>query len=229
MSAKVVAVVSQKGGVGKSTICTNMAVMAADAGLRVLAVDLDDVQRTSASWLEGRRDAGIGQAPVDVVRASAPDMPRLMQASAPQYDLILIDTKASADGPAMAAVRHAGLVLMPTRPDAIFDLTACRATIEMTQAEGKPAAVVFSLVSPRRLELADETRQGLEGQGVTVCPHQLADRAAVKDSAGFGLALHEHAPKDRATKEMAALFQWVVQQVGLQVAAPITKARKAAA
>jgi len=229
MTAKTIALVSQKGGVGKSTTVINLAVLAADAGLRVHVVDLDDVQRTAAGWLEGRREAGIGR-PIDVTRASAPDLPRVMATASQLYDLVLIDTKASADGPAMAALKAADMVLMPTRPDAVFDLTALQATVTMAAGEQKPAAVLFTLVSPRRMELADETRKGMEGQGVVVCPHQVGDRAAVKDAAGLGLALHEHSPKDRAAKEMTALFAWTMEQVGLTVSRPETKkARKAAA
>ena len=229
MTAKTIALVSQKGGVGKSTTVINLAVLAADAGLRVHVIDLDDTQRTAADWLDGRRDAGIGQV-IGVTRASAPDLPRVMATARQLYDVIVIDTKASADGPAMAALKAADMVLMPTRPDALFDLAALQTTVTMATQEQKPAAVLFTLVSPRRMELADETRRGMEGQGVVVCPHQIADRAAVKDATGLGLALHEHSPKDRAAKEMNALFAWTMAQVGLTVSLPETKkARKAAA
>lgn len=228
MKAKTLAIISQKGGVSKSTLAVNLAVLASDAGLRVALIDLDDVQRTASSWLEGRASSGIGK-PITVFRASAIDIPSVLARASATHDLIVFDTKAAADAPSAAAVHHADLVLMPTRPDSLFDLDAVGATIQMTRQEQRRSAIVFSLVNPRRMEIAGETRQGLESSGVTVCPAQIADRASVKDAISFGLAVHEHAPKDRGAKEMIALAHWVGAELDLQMVPVITKPKKVAA
>jgi chromosome partitioning protein len=63
MATPIVLVSSPKGGVGKSTIVKNMAVCAAQAHLRVLAVDLDP-QRTLALWGERRPKTEVVQVEV---------------------------------------------------------------------------------------------------------------------------------------------------------------------
>ncbi len=59
---KKVAVISTKGGVGKTTTAVNLAAIAADAGKRVLLLDLD-IQPTLSSYfhLEAEANGGIFQ------------------------------------------------------------------------------------------------------------------------------------------------------------------------
>ena len=56
---KTLAIVSQKGGVGKTTIAVHIAVAAASAGYSVAIIDLDP-QATAAQWSDWR-NAGKGE------------------------------------------------------------------------------------------------------------------------------------------------------------------------
>ena len=57
--ASVIAFVSQKGGVGKSTLSRALAREAAAGGLKTKVADLDTQQGTSVDWHRTRMDAGI--------------------------------------------------------------------------------------------------------------------------------------------------------------------------
>ena len=90
---KIVAVVCRKGGVGKTTIATHLAVAAEKLGLVTVVLDLDP-QASAASWGDHR---GKGSAPA-VVAAQATRLPLLLKEAEDQdADLIILDTPPHAD------------------------------------------------------------------------------------------------------------------------------------
>ena len=93
----IIAFVSQKGGVGKSTLARAVAREAAAGGLKTKIADLDTQQGTSVDWHRTRLGAGIE--PVIAVEAFATADQALKAAG--QYDLLIID------GPGPHQQRHA--------------------------------------------------------------------------------------------------------------------------
>jgi chromosome partitioning protein len=107
-----IAVISQKGGAGKTTIALGLAVEAERAGLATVIFDLDP-QGSAATRADSR---GQGNPP-DVVPAQAPRLPVLLDSAARQgAQLAIIDTPPHADTAALAAAQSADLVLIPCRP-----------------------------------------------------------------------------------------------------------------
>ena len=97
--ATIIAFVSQKGGVGKSTLARALAREAADGGLKIKIADLDTQQGTSIDWHRTRLNAGIKP---DVAAEAFASAEQALKA-ADHYDLLIID------GPARspAVVRRA--------------------------------------------------------------------------------------------------------------------------
>lgn len=110
-------VVNAKGGCGKSTIATNLAVYYALAGARVVLADCDP-QATAVDWSARRpRDAR----PVRVLPAFEDGIWQVP----PDTDYLIIDTPARAHGLELARyLRRADTVLMPVMPSPI-DMQAC--------------------------------------------------------------------------------------------------------
>ena len=104
------ALISRKGGAGKTTLAINLAVAVQRAGIETLVVDLDP-QASATAWADSR-DAGT---PL-VLSAHAARLPEILS-TARQHGaaLCLIDTVPHAEGPALAA----GLALIPRRPSII--------------------------------------------------------------------------------------------------------------
>ena len=118
MRVRTIAIVSRKGGAGKTTLATHLAVAAEVAGLRAALFDLDP-QASAALWADHR-----GEPFPAVVPAQAPRLAGLLaQARDGGADLVLIDTPPEADGIASAAAAVADLTLIPCRPSAL-DLDA---------------------------------------------------------------------------------------------------------
>ena len=108
---KVIAVIAQKGGAGKTTLSIATAVAAVADGLSAAVVDLDP-QATAANWSDRRK----AESPV-VISAQAARLPRILDAAADQgADLVIIDTAPRAEQGSLAAAKAADLVLVPAVP-----------------------------------------------------------------------------------------------------------------
>jgi chromosome partitioning protein len=106
----IIAFVSQKGGVGKSTLARALAREAAAGGLKTKIADLDTQQGTSVDWHRTRLGAGIQ--PVVAVEAFATADQAIKAAG--QYDLLIIDGPARTSKGTFAIAQVAHLVVQPT-------------------------------------------------------------------------------------------------------------------
>ncbi len=197
------AVISQKGGAGKTTLSINMAVAAHLKGQSVLLVDLDP-QGSAAGWAEGR-----DQDEPTVTAEQAHRLPAVLELAAEHgADLVVLDTAPHSESTALAAARAADLVLIPCRP-AIFDLRAISASFDLAALAGTPAAAVLNAVPPQG-SLADEAAAAIERAGRAVAPVRIGSRVAFVHAATSGLAPMESDPNGKAAREAAALHEWAV-------------------
>jgi chromosome partitioning protein len=220
-----VAIVSQKGGAGKTTLAIHLAAAGAASKLVTLIVDADP-QATASRW--GQWRGGIDPEVIDC--ASPPLLPKkLAEAAALGAELAVIDTPPHADSMAAAACRAADILLIPCRPRA-FDLDAIQTTADLVKASGKPAFVVFTAGPPRAANLYREAAELVRSFGLEVAPVVMSERAAYHHSTGEGKTAVETDPGGKAAEEVAALWMWLSQQVGAQASKRAsTKARKVAA
>jgi chromosome partitioning protein len=201
---KTIAIVSQKGGAGKTTVALHIAVAADQAGLSVALIDMDP-QATAETWAVWRKNE---EHPA-VVAAKAPTLVRTLE-KAKQLGaaLVVIDTPPLAQAEAAEAVRAADLILIPCRP-AAFDLHAVRMTARMAQTAEKPAFVMFNGGPPNAPNIYLQATELVEHIGLTVAPVRLSDRAAYRAATNTGQAAQEIEPKGKAAEEIAALWQWI--------------------
>ncbi len=205
-----IAIISQKGGAGKTTLALHLAAAAEDAGHTALVIDLDP-QATASQWAAWRQDA-----PPVVIDSAPPRLAaKIGQATGQGANFIVIDTPPHADSAASAAVEAADLVLIPCRPSA-FDLAAVQTTASLVKMRGKPAFVVFTAGSPTAPRMYEEAVQVVQGYGLVACPHILADRAAFRHAAAEGKTAMEIEPDGKAATEVRELYKWVCTHVNMQ-------------
>lgn len=213
---KIIAVISQKGGAGKTTLAINLAGAGLAAGLSVLILDTDP-QATASHWSEWR-----GTDDLEVVDCASPPLlsRKIQQATSLGADLILIDTPPHADIMAREACKLADLVLIPCRPQA-FDLKAVETTAALAQASGKPAFVLFMGGPQRAPTTYKDAREliegsdGVDGMGIAVAPVMLTQRAVYHHSAAQGKTAAELEPDGKAAEEVEALWNWASERVGM--------------
>jgi len=206
---RVVAIMAQKGGAGKSTLALHLAVLAQQEGERVLLIDTDP-QRSAGDWWRAR-DADTPE----MVEASASTLPETLKAAkADGINLVIVDTAPHAQKEAADAANAADIVLVPCRPG-ILDLRAIGSTVDILRSAKTPGAIVLNQCPPGRggkeSAVVTEAREALEAYGLPVFPGAIGLRASLSHALISGEAVTEFEPKGRAAKELRALWQWTTK------------------
>jgi chromosome partitioning protein len=207
---KTLAVISQKGGAGKTTLATHLAVAAEQNGLPTVLIDLDP-QGSTRVWAEQRG----GNVP-EVLSDHPRQLPALIErAERAGAGLVIVDTAPNADQAALIAARSADLILIPCQP-ALYDLAAIGASVDLTMIAKKPCLAVIN-GAPVQGAATDDARKSLETRGVTVSTAVICRRAAFSNSAVTGQAAQEYEPRGKAAAEIAALFKDIADRLGLPI------------
>jgi chromosome partitioning protein len=215
---KTIAIISQKGGAGKTTLSVHLATAAALAGHNVAIIDLDP-QGTAASWGDRRQT----DAP-EVVSGQAARLSVLIDAAKENgADFLILDTAPNADQTSLRAAQIADVVLIPCRA-ATFDLEAIQTTLTLGQLAQKPAFVVLNAIPPRS-NIGREAADGLTAQGAQVAPIMLTQRAAFAHGVIDGRTAQEYEPGGKAAEEIQSLYTWLCGLVDMPT---YGRARKAA-
>jgi chromosome partitioning protein len=207
---KTIAIVSQKGGAGKTTMALHVAVAAEKSGVSTALLDMDP-QGTAEAWAAWRKDE-----PPEVIGAKASMLARTLEkAEAAGAGLVVIDTPPLAQAEARAAAQVADLILIPCRPRP-FDLHAIRTTAGLALDNGKPAFVIFNAGPPRGTVIYAEASDVATLIGFQVAPVHLTERAAFHVATRDGRAAQEIEPEGKAAAEVSALWAWLWSILQLQ-------------
>jgi chromosome partitioning protein len=207
---RVVAVVCQKGGSGKTTAATELAVLSVQRGYATVVFDVDP-QASAAMWSDDR-----GGEPPQVVPAQAPRLPVMLAAAEKQgAELVFVDTGPSADSAALAAAKAADIILVPAKTT-VRDLKALGPTLKTIAdvVPNKRLVVILSMVPVRGAVTAEAVRYLFEAD-IEVCPVRLHQRADFYNGLGAGKASVEWEPGGKAAAEATALWEWLCTQLGI--------------
>jgi chromosome partitioning protein len=207
MSVRTIAVISQKGGSGKTTFALNLAVAAAQDGKRVLIVDLDP-QASVTKWYEAREDKA--SLIVQPTHPAALDALKRM-AAGQGVDWMIIDTAAGTDSNAAKAVEVSDLVLITCRPT-VMDLRAIQNPIRLCRYSDITPRIVLTQIEPQGT-VEEEAREQLQQLGAEVLVGGLGRRAAYSHSLINGLSAAEYEGKGKAAKEVGSLYKTVCHLV----------------
>lgn len=196
---KTLAIISQKGGSGKTTIAVHMAVCAVRQGYRTAIIDVDP-QGSAFDWYLSR-DA---QNELAAIQAQADQLAVLLkQAETGKADFVIIDTAPHSNSAAAIVAQLADYILMPCRPSR-FDLKAIGSTASIAKLAKTPAAAVIN-AAPRG-KLAEEAKEALQQQRIEVLGPVLQQRAAYTHAVIDGRSVHEYEPDGKAATEIDELF-----------------------
>lgn len=208
MRAKIIAVLSEKGGPGKTSTSTNVSsCLKVRHGLKVLLVDYDP-QGSASSWAasrdKGENDPGI----IPVVSIGA-NLARDLPAIAGGYDVVVIDGKPALDALMTAALKVADLVVIPVQPSP-YDIWATEPTINLIKerqelAEGRPLAAILVSQAIPGTRLAGEIRAHLKSYDLPVLDAQTCKRQAYIKGVAAGESVMDLPANDPARQEIEAV------------------------
>jgi chromosome partitioning protein len=197
----VVAFVSRKGGVGKSTLARALAAVAARRGLSLVLADLDRDQRTAIRWQRLREKSGVFP-PLTVEAYGNVDS---AIACTPDIDLLIVDAPGNAPAMTMEIASVAHFIVQPS--GACFDdLQPAVELFYELKASGIPKSRM--LIALSRMLNSDEeeaARAYIEVADFNVLPGAIIERARYREAHNQGLAFIETPGEDLSAPAGVAL------------------------
>jgi len=200
---KVIALLNEKGGSGKTTVAINLACAIHRRGARVVLVDADP-QGTARDWRAASPDGA------NVPQVVALDRPKLLSAIGTlNADYVIIDTPAKAESVSAMSVRLADVALIVIQPSQ-FDLWACVATAKMVRAKldigGEIDAAFLCNRTSSRTSLSKEfTEGGWDHYGFDQLTATFGDREVYKKAGVAGLSVYDF-PTNKGVSDVDAVF-----------------------
>jgi len=212
----ILALISRKGGTGKSTLAIGLAGAALEAGYHVCVVEADPLG-TVSNW-RMRRDRALPT--VESVHDGYSLLPRLRKLAAEGVTLAIIDTAGGWSDTFNAAVRAADLCLIPARPS-IADIEAAKPTLAAVRAAEKPFAFVLNQTPVRSYRIGNATDTLNDAAAAFALSDVIALPAIVarndqQDALALGLTVIEFAGDGKSAAEIRGLWQWVQARLDSQ-------------
>ncbi len=199
---RVLAVASQKGGSGKTTLSGHLAVQAERVGCGpVVMIDIDP-QGSLADWWNERTTDLPAFAQTLVARLAA-DLETLR---AHGFKLAVIDTPPAITMAIQSVIAVAELIVVPTRPSP-HDLRAVGATVDLCARAGKPLVFVVNAATPGT-RVTTEATMALSQHG-TVAPVIVHHRVDFASSMIDGRTVMELDPDSKSSAEIAQLWTYL--------------------
>jgi chromosome partitioning protein len=204
---RTIAFVGQKGGSGKSTIASSLAVAAHETNERVCVIDMDP-QRSLIDWVKTR-----GPSDIEVVASGAARLPALLASLGRKgVTLTILDTPGAEGAASSTAMQAADLNIVPSRPSR-FDLWAsARTCAALGEIGAKFACLLNQCPAAQQTARVQDCVEALDEMGGLVSPLILA-RVDYQEAARRGWGVTELNPHGAAAQEMRGLWQSVTARL----------------
>lgn len=204
---KTVAILSQKGGTGKTTIATNLSVEAERNGHTTALIDLDP-QASAARWGDYRE----AKTPA-IIATPASRLKHMLQTAADHgATFIVLDTAPNSGADILDVARAASMVLIPCQPS-MADLEAIEATVKIIEMAKVPARIILNSVDARS-DLGNQARKAIRTYDVPCVPFELGRRLGYVHAFNHGLTVPEFEPAGKSSREIQRLYTYLTKEMG---------------
>ncbi len=206
-----------KGGVGKTTLATNLTVMRSHAKKDVLLVDADE-QGSATDFTAVRNETlekqnGAGYTAIKLHGAAVrSEVLRLVT----KYDDVVIDVGGRDTAGQRAALSIANIYLIPIFPGSfdIWTLEPVAQLVEEARAfnEKIQALCLLNKADPKGSDNEEAATIAKETKGLSYLECPIVNRKAFRNGAARGLAVIELKPSDsKATREIEKLYKYLFE------------------
>ena len=223
---RTIAIISSKGGSGKTTLTLHLALAAFAEGARVVIADVDG-QRSVGQSLRARQSPGPGLVETTVGKLFT----LRVTAEREGCDYVFIDTPNAPDRDLVTAIGVADLCVLVGRPT-FFDITAAARAAAAVRRLGKPGLIVLNQAPPKRMGVessaVSRAAEALRLTGLPLAPYGLWSRTVYQLCVAHGLSAAEYQAAGAGAAEVGLLWRHVRDlAAALPVAGPARAARAA--
>ena len=205
---KTIAILSRKGGTGKTMLATHLSVEAERNGHTTALIDLDP-QASTAKWGDQRED----------------DTPVVIEAPASRLDhwldfveengatFAVIDTPPDIDTFALKIAKKASFVVIPCGTSKA-DLEANEGIMDAVTTVNVPGRIILNHVAANS-DLDLEARKATKHYDVVCAPCQIGRRVGFIHAYNSGSVVQELEPNSKSTREIQALYRYIVKEMGV--------------
>ncbi|MGF1601490.1 MAG: ParA family protein [Thermosynechococcaceae cyanobacterium] len=195
-----ISIVSRKGGVGKSTLCSNLAVLAKSSTI----LDCDD-QASLADWGDRRAKQTPPVITVPPKRATA-----ALKKIETRWSFI--DTPGTLDANVIEVMQASDFVLVVLRYGQ-FELDSISTTLSAVRLINRPAAIALNLLHPNTNSKTLIASLEEANLGFPICPVAICNRADFQTAAIEGMGVNEKSKDSAAAQEIHGLWSWVKKEI----------------
>src|SRR5262245_30106177 len=205
----VLSITSTKGGVGKTTLASALAVRAARESKRVAMVDLDPLASLAAWWKRRPRVKPDDPPTIFTGADTASDAVEALERDG--WDWVFIDTPPAFIATIEDAIANATLVLIPLRPSAL-DLIASEDAVKMSLEANKPYLCIINDAEPK-WKTTHSAKDYLLAANVPVAEQIIAHRAAYLGAMTSGRTGPETEKDGKCNEEIGNLWDEIKKTV----------------
>lgn len=208
---RVIAILNQKGGVGKTTLAVHLATALARKKKAVLLLD-SDPQGSALDWAAARH----GEPLFPVVGLPKSSIHKELPSLAANYEIVIIDGPPRVYDVARSAIMASDLVLVPVQPSP-YDVWAAKEIVDLLHeaAVYKPGLQRAFVINRKIVNTAigRDVADALSEYPIPVLSTAVCQRVAFAESATQGLTVYELDPDMLASQEMNQLADEVERMV----------------
>jgi chromosome partitioning protein len=202
MSGRIICVAQQKGGAGKTTLVSNLAIAYLTEGKSVALFDTDP-QGSLGKWLD-IREAMLGEnVKLRFATATAYGISRAIRSVSGEADVILVDTPPKADSDVRWVLRESDLMLVPVTASQA-DVWATHDVLDLADRAGKPTHIVMNRTRTGT-RVGEDVARSVAELGAKQLKSSLANRVIYAEALGRGLGVMEAKRSSPASNEVRAL------------------------
>ena len=202
----IISFVNEKGGVGKTTLVTNVAACLSQRGYKVCLVDTDK-QQASTVWYNNREKGDIFISSCTEPKALSKHLTQLID----QYDIVLVDGRPHIDEMLDRTMLASDVVIIPVKPS-LYDFRSFENFFDRFEqvkkvkelSDGKLLAYVLFNEYKERNILSRELREAIEEYDLGKLQTRIAPREAYKQTPKAGIGVTEYTDKN-AKEEIESL------------------------
>lgn len=215
---KIISLLNLKGGVGKTTLCINLASMFKRKKVEPLVIDLDP-QKSATMWAQQKGS----EFPINVLPLSLEHGPTKFKKDLDAYiseykpSVVLLDNPPELDSTSQCSCLLSDLVLIPVSPSPL-DLWAAEKAIQVIREARleRKNELPKALFLPSKLQvgtvIGKDLLKTLKEFKEKITP-PVYQRVSVVESALAGTTIDNYAPHGQSHKEFANLFNFVYKQM----------------